>query len=406
MSTVLLSVAVLVILLCGLATLVVILNSVLVIRKNVTLQINQNRTIDVLSGSKLLDYLLNDDIAIPSACAGSGTCGLCKVQINAGGGEVLPIERARLSQAEIDSGTRLACQVSVKENLSLALTDDVLSAKRTLCRVVSSKNVSPLIKEITIEQQSGDPLMYEPGDFVEVTVPAYSLPMSNVDIDEPFKSAWEKLNIGNLVASSEAGVSRAYSIASRPVDAGRVVLLIRLALPPSQANPAIPPGKVSSWLFSRKVNDELELTGPFGSFHLQSNERDIVMVGGGVGMAPLRAMSHAFLRTHNKPDIHFYYGARSQEDLFYQDEFDQLEKEHDNFHWTVALSNSATTSQWQGHTGFIHAVLNDEFLTKHPHPENCDYYLCGPPLMTQSTTALLHDLGVSDDHIFADDFGA
>jgi len=406
MSTILLSVIVLVVLLCTLASLVVLLNSMLVIRKNVTLRINQNRAINVVSGKKLLDYLLDDDIAIPSACAGAGTCGLCKVQVESGGGEVLPLERARLSQTEIDCGNRLSCQVSVRENLSLTLPNDVLNAKRTLCRVVSTRNVSPLIKEIVIEQQNGEPLTFEPGDFVEVTVPAYSLPMSEFHIDEPYKPAWEKLNVGNLIASSEAGVSRAYSIASRPIDGGRIVLLIRLALPPSQDKPVIPPGKVSSWLFSRKVNDQLDLTGPFGSFHLQPNERDIVMVGGGVGMAPLRAMSHALLQTGKKTDIHFYYGARAQEDLFYQDEFDQLAKEHKNFHWTIALSDSPTSSQWPGHKGFIHTVLNEDFLTKHKHPENCDYYLCGPPLMMQSTIALLHDIGISDDHIFADDFGA
>lgn len=405
MFTILLSIVVLVFLLTALAALVVLLNAVLVQRKNVTLSINHERSLNVISGKKLLDYLLSNDIAIPSACAGAGTCGLCKVIVDTGGGEVLPLERTRLTQTEIAQGTRLSCQVSVKGNLSLTLPTDVLKAKRTRCRIVSSKNVAPLIKELVIEQISGEALVFEPGDFVEVTAPAYKFPMSSIQIDNKFKAAWEKLNLGTMQAYSDASTSRAYSIASRPEDEGRIVLLIRLALPPSQTNLTLPPGKVSSWLFSRSTNDELVLSGPYGSFHINSDQQDIVMIGGGVGMAPLRAMSHAFLQSHDQPNIHFFYGARSMEDLFYQEEFEQLAQKHKNFHWTVALSNTAPGSQWSGQTGFIHNVLNEQFLITHPNSQNCDYYLCGPPLMMQATTALLHDLGVSDEHIFADDFG-
>jgi len=405
MNTILLSVAVLVVLLTALASLVVLLNAVLVVRKNVAVRINEERTLNIVSGAKLLDYLLSNDIAIPSACAGAGTCGLCKVVVNSGGGELLPTERARLTQSEIDSGTRLSCQLSVREDLSLTLPNDVLSATRSRCRVVSTRNVAPLIKELVIEQLNGEPLSYEPGDFVEVNIPAYRFELSCIQVDEQFRSQWEKLNIGSMVASSDAKVSRAYSIASRPEDAGRVVLLIRLALPPSQTTLSIPPGKVSSWLFSREVNDELELAGPYGSFHIQSDERDIVMVGGGVGMAPLRAMAHAFLQSHAKPNVNFYYGARTQADLFYQDEFDQLAKKHTNFNWTAALSNTTADSGWSGATGFIHNVMAEKFLATHPDPTSCDYYLCGPPLMMQATIALLSDMGVSEHHIFADDFG-
>jgi len=406
MLTVLLSIVVLVLLLTALAALVVLLNAVLVQRKNVTLSINRGRSLSVISGKKLLDYLLSNDIAIPSACAGAGTCGLCKVVVDSGGGEVLPLERTRLTPAEIDCGTRLSCQLSVKGDLSLTLPNDVLNAKQLKCRIVSSRNVAPLIKEIIIEQVNGEPLIFQPGDFVEVTAPAYKFPMNTIQIDEQFNAAWEKLNLGTMQAHSDASTSRAYSIASRPDDQGRVVLLIRLALPPSQADSTLPPGKVSSWLFSRRANDEVELRGPYGSFHLNSDQQDIVMIGGGVGMAPLRAMSHAFLQSHEHPDIHFFYGARSQEDLFYEEEFDQLAQQHKNFHWTVALSNTAPGSEWSGQTGFIHSVLNEQFLMTHPHPQNCCYYLCGPPLMMQATIALLHDYGVSDERIFADDFGA
>jgi len=405
MLTILLSIVVLVFLLTALAAVVVLLNTVLVQRKNVTLSINHERSLSVISGKKLLDYLLSDNIAIPSACAGAGTCGLCKVMVESGGGEVLPLERARLTEAEINRGTRLSCQLSVRNDISLTLPNDVLKAKRSKCRIVSSRNVAPLIKEIVIEQINGEELVFEPGDFVEVTAPAFKFPMNKIQIDDKYKIAWDKLNIGSMEAHSDANTTRAYSIASTPNDNGRIVLLIRLALPPSQTDTMLPPGKVSSWLFSRSVNDELDLSGPYGSFHFNSDKSDIVMVGGGVGMAPLRAMSHAFLQTHDQPDIHFFYGARSQEDLFYKEEFDQLAQQHKNFHWTVALSNTAPGSQWSGQTGFIHNVLNEQFLMTHPQPQNCDYYLCGPPLMMQATIALLHDIGVSDEHIFADDFG-
>jgi len=407
MNTVFLSIVVLVTLLTALAALVVLLNTILVTRTSVALTINGDKKLNIISGERLLSYLLENDIAVPSSCAGAGTCGLCKVTIanEAEAGAVSPIERARLSQAEIDRGVRLSCQVSVHKNMSLTLPDDVLNAERSLYRVVSTKFIAPLIKEIVLEESGGNTLSFTPGDFVEVTAPTYRFLLNELHIDKQYQKYWANLNIGALEAHSESATSRAYSIASRPCDKGQIVLLIRLALPPPADESLLPPGKVSSWLFSRHVGDELELSGPFGSFHIQPGQSDKVMIGGGVGMAPLRAITHAFLASHTSPNCHFFYGARSHEDVFYETELDQLAAQHDNFYWTIALSNPKPETTWSGHTGYIHDVLDEKFLSTYPNPENCDYYLCGPPLMMQATKALLIEAGVEETHIFADDFG-
>lgn len=405
MSTIWLSTLVLTGLLSVLAAIVLLFNRLLVVRKNVSIRINQQREICVISGGKLLDYLLSNEIRIPSACAGAGTCGLCKVVVTSGGGSTLPTEHARLSPEEISQGVRLACQLSVKEDLSLTLPDDIAAAKQFKAHIVSTKHVAPLIKEITLELVDGDEFEFTPGDFVEVNAPAFDLPFINIALDEQFKAVWNDLKISQLKAVSESPESRAYSIASRPEDAGRIVLLIRLAVPPPGKEKSIPPGKVSSWLFGLRVGDEITLTGPYGGFHLANTDRDKIMIGGGVGLAPLRAMAYHYLQTNQTPEMHFFYGARSQNDLFIESEFETLADRYLNFHWHVALSDLEPDSSWSGHTGFIHTVLNNKFLSNYQHPNNCDYYLCGPPLMMQAVKASLADAGVDSKHVYADDFG-
>lgn len=370
--------------------------------------IRVNDRIDIAAplGTRLLPALADGGVAIPAACGGAGTCGQCRVTVAAGGGPALPTEEALLTRRDIAQGVRLACQMTLRGDLAVAVADGALAARVLRCTVRTSRTVAPLIRELVLAVPPGESFTFEPGAFVMVEAPAYDLRFADIATAPEHHEAWAQMGLNELTATSTEPVSRAYSIAS-PVDDGdgQITLLIRLAIPPP-GRPGVPPGVVSSWLFALNAGDAVTVSGPFGDFRAQDTDREMILIGGGVGMAPLRAIISDQVRRQGAPrKISFWYGARSTVDLFYQEEFDRLAAEHQTFSWTVALSDPAPGDAWQGETGFIHEVVLRRYLADHPAPHACEYYLCGPPLMMRAVLSMLDDLGVEPEQIFNDDFG-
>ena len=372
----------------------------------VLVSVNGRMQFDAKAGDRLLAVLAGHGIAIPAACGGAGTCGLCRVIVSSGGGEALATERSRLSPHDIAKGVRLACQVTLRRDIRVNVPENLLSAREWMCSVVSNRAVSPLIREIVLELPAGEQIDFTPGAFVQVTAPAHRVAYADFEISVEHKNAWSKLAIHGLISESRTSTARAYSIANRPMDGrGQVVLLIRLALPPPHVANA-PPGIVSSWLFGRRIGDSITVSGPFGEFGAREGAREMVFIGGGVGMAPLRAIIFDQLeRVGTTRKISFWYGVRSLVDLFYREEFDELQQRYPNFSWNPALSDPAPDDSWQGATGFIHDVVLERYLKGHPRPDDCEYYLCGPSLMIKAVLAMLDDLGVDPKDIHNDDFG-
>lgn len=406
MNEILLGSALFVVIVLALTIAVLVARALLLPSGAVTVTINGGNRIKAQAGGKLLGALTGAGIAIPAACGGVGTCGQCRVRVTQGGGEVLPTETARLTRREIAGGMRLACQVSLRNDVSTTVPEALLSAREWACTVASSRTVAPLNREIVLDLPRDEPFAFRPGAFVQVTAPPYRLAYADFDIAPEHRDAWAKMGTLGLVSESAEPVSRAYSIASTPrTGANRIVLLVRLALPPPNL-PLAPPGVVSSWLFGLRAGDRVTVAGPFGTFGAQDSDREMVFIGGGVGMAPLRAIiADQLERLGTTRKISFWYGARSRVDLFYQEEFDRLQAEHMNFSWTVALSDAAAGDVWDGATGFIHDVVWQRLLRDHPAPEVCEYYLCGPPMMIGAVLAMLDDAGVDPENIFNDDFG-
>ncbi len=405
MTEILLGISFISVLLVALAALVHTVREYLLPSRPVTVTVNGERNIPGSANFKLLDILNANGIAVPSGCAGAGTCGLCRVSGVTGTGGPLPTERARLSPEDVRAGMRLACQVVVRNDLAVTVPDDVLGIFTMRCRVASSRSVTPLIKEIVLILPEGATFDFRAGNFVQITAPAYSLAFSDIVLEPQHAAEWKKLGIDRLSSQSSEPVSRAYSVASRPRDAGLIVLNIRLATPPP-AKPQAPPGIVSSWLFGLREGDTVEVAGPYGHFGAQDSDREMVFIGGGVGMAPLRAIITDMLeRLASRRKISFWYGARSRGELFYAEEFDELALRHENFRWVPALSEPARDDEWEGETGFVHDVVFRGCLKDHPAPEECEYYLCGPPLMIEAVYAMLDECGVETNSIFNDDFG-
>lgn len=379
--------------------------SVLTPMKPAKLTVNDDTAFDVHTNEKLLAALHENDVLVPSACAGAGTCGLCRVRVVEGGMDAQPTELARLSKADLREGMHLACQVIIRNDMKVEVPEGLLGAETFMCTVATTRFLTPLIREIVLQMPRDRRPDIVAGSFVQLTARPFALSFSSLDVPDRYADAWGHLR--PLHVATDEPVTRAYSISDRPedIEAGRIVLNIRLALPPPDVAGA-PPGVVSSWLFSLKQGDQVETSGPFGSVRVQDTDREMVFIGGGVGMAPLRAMIHEQLqRVGSDRKMTFWYGARSRAELFYADEFDALAEKHPNFDWTVVLSAPAPGDDWQGETGFVHAVAWEKHLKEHPAPEECEYYLCGPPLMIQAVLAMLEDAGVERDRIFNDDFG-
>lgn len=395
-----------VLLILGLALGLLAARSRLVPDVDLTVTVNEGQAIAAKRGAKLLEVLHGADIPVPAACGGSGTCGQCRVIAKGdGAGELRSTERGLLSAKERRGHVRLACQIILRGSVNVSVAPEIMSAETFACRVLSNRMLAPLIRELVLQLPEGRILDFRAGGFMLLTAPPYERDFSQLEIDAEHELTWRISGWSGLKSGTAERTSRAYSFAGRPEDRGLLVHNIRLAVPPAGREAEIPPGIVSSYLFGLKPGDSIDVSGPYGEFHVQPTEREMVFVGGGVGMAPLRAMIHDQLARGTRRKISYFYGARSVADLFYVDEFERLAAQHDNFNWTVALSDPAPGDRWKGPLGFIHETLRTA-MRDHPAPEDCEYYLCGPPVMISAVLAALDDMGVEPHSIFNDDFGS
>ena len=379
--------------------------SKLVAEGDVEILINNEKKIHVPVGSKLLTALADNGLFVSSACGGGGTCAQCKVVVHSGGGEILPTELTHITKREAAHGERLSCQVSVKHDMSIEVEDEVFGVKKWECTVKSNNNVATFIKELVLQLPEGEEINYKAGGYIQIECPPHIAKYSDFKVEERFREDWDKFNLWRFVSEVKEPALRAYSMASYPEEK-EIMLNVRIATPPPGAPDSVPPGIMSSYIFDLKPGDKCIISGPYGEFYARDTDAEMVFVGGGAGMAPMR--SHIFdllRRLKSKRKITFWYGARSKREMFYVEDFDMLAKENDNFEWHVALSDPLPDDNWDGYKGFIHNVLFEEFIKNHPAPEDCEFYMCGPPIMNTSVINMLIDNGVEPENIMLDDFG-
>ena len=389
----------------ALVAFIIMARSRLVSSGAVKIEINGEKTIEVSAGDKLLQTLAANNIFLASACGGGGSCAQCKCVVSDGGGSILPTEEAHFTPREAKAGWRLSCQVPVKQDMKIHVPEEVFGVKQWECTVESNPNVATFIKELTLKLPEGESVDFRAGGYVQLEAPPHHVKFSDFDVEEKYRGDWEHFGFFKLESKTDEPVIRAYSMANYPEEKGIVKFNIRIATPPPRTQ-GLPPGQMSSYVFSLKPGDKIMVYGPFGEFFAKDTDKEMVFIGGGAGMAPMR--SHIFdqlKRLNSKRKMTFWYGARSLREMFYQDEYDMLARENDNFAWHVALSEPQPEDNWDGLTGFIHNVLYEQYLKDHEAPEDCEYYMCGPPMMNAAVIKMLHDLGVEDDHIFLDDFG-
>ena len=379
--------------------------SQLVASGDIEILINDEKKIHIPVGGKLLTALADNGLFVPSACGGGGTCAQCKVKIFEGGGEILPTEISHITKREAAEGERLSCQVTVKHNMKIEVEEDVFGVKKWECTVKSNNNVATFIKELVLELPKGEAINYRAGGYIQIECPPHVSKYADMDIEKEFREDWDKFNLWRFVSNVKQDTLRAYSMASYPKEQ-EIMLNVRVATPPPGAPDSVPPGIMSSYIFNLKPGDKCIISGPYGEFFAQDTDNEMIFVGGGAGMAPMR--SHIFdqlRRLKSKRKMTFWYGARSKREMFYEEDFDMLDKENDNFTWHVGLSDPLPEDNWKGYTGFIHQVLYENYLKDHPAPEDCEYYLCGPPMMNTAVIKLLEDNGVEPENIYLDDFG-
>jgi Na+-transporting NADH:ubiquinone oxidoreductase subunit F len=381
--------------------------SQLVASGNVMININddEEKSLTVKTGDKLLNTLSANKIFLPSACGGGGTCAECKCIVADGGGDVLATEKSKLTRREIREGYRLTCQVPVKQDMKLEIPAEVFDIKKWTCKVRSNNSVATFIKELVLELPEGENVDFRAGGYIQIEAPPHTVKYQDFTIEDEYREDWDKYDMWRFVSKVNEDVVRAYSMANYPEEKGLIMLNVRIASPPPN-KPDVPPGQMSSFIYNLKPGDEVVISGPYGEFFARDTDNEMVFVGGGAGMAPMR--SHIFdqlKRIHSKRKMTFWYGARSKREIFYQDEFDELARKNDNFEWHVALSEPLPQDNWEGKTGFIHQVLHDSYLKDHPAPEDCEYYICGPPMMNTAVLKLLDDMGVERENILLDDFG-
>ncbi|BFM06998.1 NADH:ubiquinone reductase (Na(+)-transporting) subunit F [Halioxenophilus aromaticivorans] len=388
-----------------LVVIILMARSQLVSSGDVQIVVNGEKTLTVPAGGKLLSTLADSGMFLPSACGGGGSCAQCKCVINSGGGSMLPTEESHFNKREAREGWRLSCQVPVKQDMEIHVEEDVFGVKQWECTVESNPNMATFIKELTLRLPEGENVDFRAGGYVQLEAPAHHVYYKNFDIEEEYRGDWERFGFFNLESKVDEPIIRAYSMANYPEEKGVVKFNIRIATPPPGSQ-GIPPGQMSSYVFNLKAGDKITVFGPFGEFFAKETDAEMVFIGGGAGMAPMR--SHIFdqlRRLNSDRKISFWYGARSLRELFYQDEYDLLAEENENFDWHIALSDPQPEDNWEGLTGFIHNVLYDKYLKDHPAPEDCEYYMCGPPVMNAAVIKMLKDLGVEDENILLDDFG-
>ena len=398
----------------GLFTIIILLlvlvilaaRSRLVSSGSVKVLVNRERELQLPVGIKLMQGLADKGIFVPSACGGGGTCGQCRVRVLSGGGAILPTETSLINKREAADRQRLSCQVAVKQNMEIEVPEEVFGIKQIVCRVVSNGNVATFIKELVLALPADEEFKFRAGGYIQIECPPHDLRYTDFDVDDRFRPEWDRHKLWQYESHVKKPVSRAYSMANYPLEKGLVKLNVRVATPPPGLDKKIPPGIVSSWIFNLKAEDTVTISGPYGEFFARETNNEMVFIGGGAGMAPMRA--HIFdqlLRLKSQRKMTFWYGARSLKEVFYQQDFDELAAANSNFEWNVALSEPQPEDNWTGYKGFIHRVLYDQYLRKHAAPEDCEYYLCGPPMMNSAVLKMLDDLGVPKENILLDDFG-
>lgn len=374
---------------------------------DVSILINNDETKSLVTpaGNTLLNTLAANKIFVPSACGGKGTCGTCKAIVKEGGGALLPTEEAHVNRREAREGVRLACQVKVKDNMKIEIPPEVFDVRKWQCKVRSNNNVATFIKELVLELPEGESVPFRAGGYIQIECPPHTIQFKDFNIEEEYRDAWDRFDLWKYSSKVDETVIRAYSMANYPEEFGIIMLNVRIATPPAGSN-GIPPGIMSSYIFNLKPGDEVTISGPYGEFFAKDTDREMCFIGGGAGMAPMRShIFDQFRRIKTKRKATFWYGARSLNEMFYQEDFDSIAAENENFSWYVALSEPQPEDNWDGLTGFIHQVLYNEYLSKHPEPEEIEYYLCGPPLMLSACTKMLTNLGVEEEMIMFDDFG-
>ena len=393
----------------------------LVNSQEVSILINDDpeNTIKVPAGDTLLNALAANRIFIPSACGGKGTCGVCKVHVHGGGGVLLPTEESHISRGEAREGCRLSCQVKIKGDMNIELEPEIFSVQKWKCTTRSNNNVATFIKELVLQLPEGEEVPFRAGGYIQIECPPHTVHYKDFKIDEEYRDDWDKYDMWQFVSKVDEDVTRAYSMANYPEERGIIMLNVRIASPPPR-RPDLPPGKMSSYIFGLEPGDEVTISGPFGEFFAKDTDNEMVFVGGGAGMAPMRShIFDQFKRIQTDRKVSFWYGARSFREAFYVEDFDEIQQANDNFVWHLALSNPLDADNWDnpdadsrkplgakhGYVGFIHQVLLDNYLNDHESPEDVEYYMCGPPMMNQAVINMLHELGVEDENIALDDFG-
>jgi len=366
---------------------------------------DETKTLATPSGNTLLNTLAANRIFVPSACGGKGSCGVCKVTVREGGGALLPTEEAHINRRQAREDLRLSCQVKVKNDMRIEIPPEIFSIRKWECRVRSNHNVATFIKELVLELPEGETVPFRAGGYIQTECPPHEVKYTDFQIEEEYRDAWDRFNLWKYVSKTDELVTRAYSMANYPEEKDIIMLNVRIATPPPNTD-GVPPGIMSSYLFNLKPGDTVTISGPYGEFFAKESRREMCFIGGGAGMAPMRShIFDQFRRIGTDRKVTFWYGARSLREMFYREDFDSIAAENTNFTWHVALSEPQPEDDWKGLTGFIHQVLHDEYLSKHPEPEEIEYYLCGPPLMLSACTTMLKNLGVEEEMILYDDFG-
>ena len=376
----------------------------------VKITINREKEIEHERGCSLLQALSDEKVFVPSACGGGGSCGTCKGKVLSGGGTILPTELNHISRKMAAENYRLFCQVKVRENMEIEIPKEFFGIKKWNCKVLSNRNVATFIKEFVVQLPEGETMEFRSGGYIQIDIPACEVDFSKMEIEEPYRCDWEKMGLFDLKMKNGTPTVRAYSMANHPAENGIVMLNVRIATPPFDRKRGgfkkVNPGVASSYIYSLRPGDEVTVSGPYGEFFLEDTQREMMFIGGGAGMAPMRShIFHLFRNLHTDRKVSFWYGGRSRKELFYEEEFREIERENDNFSFHIALSDPLPDDRWDGPTGFIHQVILENYLKGHPAPEDIEYYICGPPLMLQAVLKMLDSLGVEPEMIHYDDFG-
>jgi Na+-transporting NADH:ubiquinone oxidoreductase subunit F len=407
MQSIILGVVMFTVIVLALVLIILLAKSKLVPSGDVTITVNGDpeKSFVTSPGDKLLGAMAGNGIFVSSACGGGGSCGQCRVKVKSGGGDILPTELDHITKGEAREGERLSCQVAVKSDMEIELPEEIFGVKKWECEVISNDNEATFIKELVLRIPEGEEVPFRAGGYIQIEAEPHHIKYSDFDIPDEYREDWDKFNLFRYESVVKEPAIRAYSMASYPEEKGLIKLNVRIATPPPNM-PDVPPGVMSSYIWSLKPGDKCIISGPFGEFFAKDTDNEMVFIGGGAGMAPMR--SHIFdqlLRLNSKRKMSFWYGARSKREMFYVEDFDKLAEENDNFEWHVALSDPLPEDNWDGYTGFIHNVIYENYLKDHEAPEDCEYYMCGPPMMNAAVIGMLKELGVEDENILLDDFG-